>query len=710
MQKEATRRLKSMTSAASMATRLPTAVILVSLISLIVAIVVGVRTGTDLGRELNEDRLVALRASVASDIAGQVNGLSRQSEALASSPQAVVALDSFADAYDQLRRTPPEDLAEETEALVTEYQSRYLEPLSAAGRKLDLRDLVTNNPAAVHLQYHYSVDLGVVTDPASIDDGRDGSTWTEIHALVHPIYRDVVDRLGLTDLYLIEPTDNIIVYSSEKRADLGTSLDVGPFSGSLLATVVDEVRRDPGAGARISDLSFYDPALLSPVGVVASPVMDESRLAGVVVLMYDVAQLTQILTAERDWDRAGYPPTGESFLFGADGLLRSDPRTYLEDPRAHLVSARSAGRLTDSQQSFIESAGTAVLTQRAADETVDAGIDGDQTVRRRPTLTGSPSFSTAAPVGVPGVDWYVATEVDADAADGDLDSFVDVLVVGTAVFVVALAFLAVAWASRIVRPVRAIGERLQAGGTDLDPIDIPPRSPIEFQRLADSFESMSRALHDQQAQLTTARTARLDLLGRMLPPAIVDRVAKGDLESFEDIPQATIVVVVVLGLGTLVRDGEDLNSRKLVDELHGELDDLGERHGLERVKVIGDAYVAACGHGRPYIDHAPRSVAFAADARDAIQELGQHTRGGLDVSVGLDTGPVTVGVTAATRLLYDVWGTPATAAHHLARRAERGQIVVSATTKDLLPDTIETSRREADDTWLISAPSVRGSP
>jgi hypothetical protein len=78
-----------------MATRLPAAVILVSLVSLLVATIVGVSTGRSLGEDLNEDRLVSLRSSGAIDIAAQMGSLSRTAEALASSPQAVIALDTF---------------------------------------------------------------------------------------------------------------------------------------------------------------------------------------------------------------------------------------------------------------------------------------------------------------------------------------------------------------------------------------------------------------------------------------------------------------------------------------------------------------------------------------------------------------------------------------------------------------------------------------
>jgi adenylate cyclase len=194
----------------------------------------------------------------------------------------------------------------------------------------------------------------------------------------------------------------------------------------------------------------------------------------------------------------------------------------------------------------------------------------------------------------------------------------------------------------------------------------------------------------------------------MLPPQVAERVAMGDIESLEEVPQATVAVAVVDGLAGLVRVQETEPDRALIEDLHGELDELAQRHGLERVKVVGDAYFAACGHARPYIDHAPRVVAFAADARDAVREIGSRTSDGLDLSVGIHTGPVTVGVTAATRLLYDVWGEPVTAAHDLARRAAHGEIVISEATKALLPDSTDVIRRGDGATalWTVAGAAI----
>ena len=205
--------------------------------------------------------------------------------------------------------------------------------------------------------------------------------------------------------------------------------------------------------------------------------------------------------------------------------------------------------------------------------------------------------------------------------------------------------------------------------------------------LASKLEVMSHELREQQDQIASARRERLDLLRSMLPPSVAERLASGDVQSIEQAPAATVVVVTVLGLADLVRADSSHADRELVDQLHAELDDLAYQHGLDRIKVVGDAYFAVCGHDRQYIDHAPRAVGFAIDALDAVRDVDAAVE--LDAAVGVHSGPVTTGTAGGAKLVYDVWGETVSRAHLLARQADRGEIRMTETSRVLLPDSIE---------------------
>jgi class 3 adenylate cyclase len=709
-----------------MATRLAAAIVLVSLASLAIATIVGIRSGSQLGRNIYRAQLTQLGGAGGYDVAAQLNAIRSATEARALSPAAADAIARFSRAIDEIDRTIQIDTNAVVAELTTAYTDRYLAPDGPTGDRVPVGELVATDVGALYLQQQYAleavdadtgdlvpigsapagrtVEVRLAADPGLLDDAGDGTDWSATHALYHPGYRRTVDELGLVDLYFIEPDQSRIVYSVGKRPDLGTSLVTGPFGGSVLAKTVGQVIDDPAAGTVMSDLSFYAAAPGRTVGVVASPVFDGDRFVGVVATMFDGAQFTEMLTVGDGVVLDASSEPVDVYLIGSDGTLRSNPRPFLADPQEFLDGSESSGLITPTQRATIETTGTAVLTQPTVGATFIAAQDGDATVAERGSMTGGQVYSTVTALPFDGVDWYVASEVGPQAAEASLGSFRDILVVGASVFVIIIAFLAVAWASRIMQPVRTISERLGSIDRDQEPLEIPDQSPVEMHHLAASFASMVATLDEQQVGLALARDERLGLLRQMLPAAVADRLANGEVDGIEQVPQASVVVLVVRGLGELVRASRAETDRDLLDRLHSELDGLAEQYGLDRIKVVGDAYFGACGHDRPFIDHAPRVVTFATDARDAVRSIGSGAGVHLDVAVGIDTGPVTVGMTGGSRLVYDVWGETVNAAHALARRAGAGDIVVSDDTHSMLPDEVSSDPSQIGDAtvWTVS--------
>ena len=307
-----------------------------------------------------------------------------------------------------------------------------------------------------------------------------------------------------------------------------------------------------------------------------------------------------------------------------DGTTRSDPLGYVTDPEAFLDAAAAHGDLDADERATIDAHDTTVLTLRASKSTVGHARTDDPAVERERSIDGREVFTSVSAVDNDDVDWFVVSELPVGAAQTDLDSFRNILIVGAALFILILTFVAVAWASRLMAPIRAISERLGHTGDRVgtgDTIEIAEaadvlassgnvRTPTEFEELAVSFESMTANLREQHALVATARADRLALLRNMLPASVAQRIMAGDLQALDEVEHASVAVIVVTGLGDLVRIGSAHSDRSLVDRLHTELDDLADSYGLDRVKVVGDAYFAACGHDRPYIDHAPRAVQF----------------------------------------------------------------------------------------------------
>jgi class 3 adenylate cyclase len=124
----------------------------------------------------------------------------------------------------------------------------------------------------------------------------------------------------------------------------------------------------------------------------------------------------------------------------------------------------------------------------------------------------------------------------------------------------------------------------------------------------------------------------------------------------------------------------------MLDTVFTEFDAIADRHGLEKIKTIGDAYMAAAGVPEPRADHA-RAVARAALAmRARLPEIAAALGVELELRIGLHTGPVVAGVIGARKFIYDLWGDTVNTASRMESHGIPGEIHVSEAVAAALRD------------------------
>ena len=126
-----------------------------------------------------------------------------------------------------------------------------------------------------------------------------------------------------------------------------------------------------------------------------------------------------------------------------------------------------------------------------------------------------------------------------------------------------------------------------------------------------------------------------------------------------------------------------------LDDLFRRFDQLVERHGLEKIKTIGDAYVAVAGAPIAMADHALASVAMALDVLAEARKARWPSGDPIAVRVGIATGPAVAGVIGDRRFAYDLWGDTVNLANRLEENAPPGRILVSGSTATALTDRFE---------------------
>ncbi|MGD9017580.1 MAG: cache domain-containing protein, partial [Desulfobacterales bacterium] len=176
----------------------------------------------------------------------------------------------------------------------------------------------------IALQYHYLLmDSNPIGEKNLLDKAGDQSTYTRIHEVYHPSFRNYAKEFNYSDLYLIDSETGHIIYSVSKGIDFGTSLRSGLFSESPFAAVFQHAADAQDKDAvSMSDFSLYPAAFNEPVLFIASPVVEGGSTIGVVAFQINSDGLNQIMN-----ERSGMGETGETFLVGPDHLMLSDSIT-----------------------------------------------------------------------------------------------------------------------------------------------------------------------------------------------------------------------------------------------------------------------------------------------------------------------------------------------------------------------------------------------
>jgi class 3 adenylate cyclase len=183
------------------------------------------------------------------------------------------------------------------------------------------------------------------------------------------------------------------------------------------------------------------------------------------------------------------------------------------------------------------------------------------------------------------------------------------------------------------------------------------------------------------------------LLLNVLPAPIAARLKQAEGVIADGFPDATVLFA---DLVDFTRRSQQIPPEQLVadlNDLFSAFDQLALRHGLEKIKTIGDAYMVAGGLPDPRPDHAQAVAEMALAIREEVARRSDPSGQRLAVRIGIDTGPVVAGVIGRHRFIYDVWGDTVNTASRMEADGVAGCIQVTARTHQRLWDRYRFQRR-----------------
>ncbi|WP_407425172.1 adenylate/guanylate cyclase domain-containing protein [Treponema sp.] len=197
---------------------------------------------------------------------------------------------------------------------------------------------------------------------------------------------------------------------------------------------------------------------------------------------------------------------------------------------------------------------------------------------------------------------------------------------------------------------------------------------------------------ENMVQIRTAELAQEKdksdyLLRSILPDKIAEELRDNIHSIGEDFSDVTLLFSDIVGF-TKTSSGHTANEIvSALNDLFSRFDERAKRMGVEKIKTIGDSYMAACGVPSPKERHAEIMVEFAKGMYKDLADYNKTAEIQFNIRVGLNCGPVTAGVIGKTKFIYDVWGNTVNVASRMETACTPGKIRVSKAMYDHLKDT-----------------------
>ena len=195
-------------------------------------------------------------------------------------------------------------------------------------------------------------------------------------------------------------------------------------------------------------------------------------------------------------------------------------------------------------------------------------------------------------------------------------------------------------------------------------------------------------IEKQHGELKIEKAKSDDLLYNILPEEVANELKINGTTTARHYSNVTVLFTDFVNF---TKAGEHMSPQGLIDELHAcfkAFDEITGRYGIEKIKTIGDAYLAVCGLPISDPDHAANVVKAATEINAFMQQrmanLGSERT--FNIRIGIHSGSVVAGIVGVKKFAYDIWGDTVNTAARMEQHGEAGRINISETTYNLVKD------------------------
>ncbi len=288
------------------------------------------------------------------------------------------AMKAFRASFYTIEETSSDKVTKMKDSLRKYYENDFL--LKLNDNAIEIKTAEDYLPQAVRsltLQYLYiSSNPNPTGEKHLLNDAKDGSTYSSVHAEYHPVIKNFLEKFGYYDIFLIDHKTGDMLYSVFKEVDFATSLLTGVYHTTNFGRVVKEAVESSDHGfVKLVDFEPYDPSYRAPASFIACPVYDHDEKIGILVFQMPINRINQILTGNNKWEEDGLGASGETFMIGSDHKLRSVSRGLIQNPDRYL-SDLSANGYSSTAINQIRKTNTSILLEEVKNDSTNKALRG----------------------------------------------------------------------------------------------------------------------------------------------------------------------------------------------------------------------------------------------------------------------------------------------------------------------------------------------
>ncbi|MCC3407698.1 MAG: DUF3365 domain-containing protein [Microcoleus sp. PH2017_10_PVI_O_A] len=214
---------------------------------------------------------------------------------------------------------------------------------------------------------------------------------------------------------------------------------------------------------------------------------------------------------------------------------------------------------------------------------------------------------------------------------------------------------------------------------------------LALSRLRQNAKQLEQRVRERTAQLQETNVELLKeqeksdrLLLNILPESIAAKLKDGHSSIADGFAEVTILFADIVGFTVLSAQISPEELLVFLNEIFSAFDDLTEKYGLEKIKTIGDAYMVVGGLPNPSSNHAESIAEMALDMQEELAKFNAKHHAGINIRIGINTGPAIAGVIGTKKFIYDLWGDAVNTASRMESHGIAGAIQVTQSTYDIL--------------------------